>query len=57
MKHISLICAVIILFAGFFPQNLSAEIQDLVIIGNKNAADSVTKGEIKEIFLGKKNPP
>ncbi len=54
MKHIHFIGVMIILFAEFFPQNLSADTQDVVIVGNENAADSVTKGEIKEIFLGKK---
>jgi len=54
MKHINFIGVILILLTGFYPPNLSADDQDIMIIGNKDAADSVTKGEIKEIFLGKK---
>lgn len=54
MKHINVIGVMVILSAGFFPPNLFADGQDIVIIGNKDAADSVTRADIKEIFLGKK---
>ncbi len=54
MRYNMLISIMFILFTGLYPTNLFADSQDIIIIGNKNAADSVTKGEIKEIFLGHK---
>ncbi len=56
MKHINAVGVMLILLTGFYPPNLfaDADAQEIVIIGNQNTADSVTKGEIKEIFLGKK---
>jgi len=54
MRYNTFISIMLILFAVLYPLNIFADSQDIIIIGNKNAADSVTKGEIKEIFLGHK---
>ena len=40
------------LLMGFYPLNLAAD--DLFIIANHNVADTVSKYQIREIFMGKK---
>ncbi len=54
MRYNTFISIMLILFTGLYSPNLFADSQDIIIIGNKSAADSITKGEIKEIFLGHK---
>jgi ABC-type phosphate transport system substrate-binding protein len=54
MKKGMLIGILLVLFIQPSTLKVSADNEQLVIIGHKNVADSLKKNEVKQIFLGRK---